>query len=39
VQRRLTEALSWADEHTLLHHEGRCAPQQNSVLDFRNGSN
>src|SRR5260221_2234646 len=31
VRRRLTEPFPWADDHTLPHHEVRCAPQQNSL--------
>src|SRR5215475_7472155 len=31
VRRRLTEPLSLGDDHTLPHHEVRCAPQQNSL--------
>src|SRR6476660_5221696 len=38
LRRRLTEPFPWADDYTLPHHEGRCAPQQNSVSIGRYGS-
>src|SRR5262249_18282923 len=38
VRRRLTEPFPWADDHTLPHHEGHCAPQQNSLSIGRFGS-
>jgi hypothetical protein len=31
VRRHLTEPFPWADDHTLPHHDIRCAPQQNSL--------
>jgi hypothetical protein len=31
VRRRFTETFLWADDHTLPHQGGRCAPQQNSA--------
>ncbi len=39
VRRRLTEPFPWADDHTLPHHEVRCAPQQNSLSTGSCGSN
>src|SRR5262249_4773502 len=39
VRRRLTEPLSLGDDHTLPHHEVRCAPQQNSLSIGSYGSN
>src|SRR5262249_34451641 len=38
VRRRLTEPFPWADGPTLPHQGGRCAPQQNSLSDGRDGS-